>query len=151
MKENAVKGLLTAAVGCMLAYLKELLIPVAVLGAMMALDYCTGIMKAWMTGTLSSRTGVRGILKKLGYLAVVVIGMAVDWVIRRGLTAVGVTAEFDFLFALILIIWLIINECISILENVSASGVPVPKFLFKITERLKNTVEEKGENLNVNN
>lgn len=43
------------------------------------------------------------------------------------------------------IIWLIINELISILENVAALGGPVPVFLAKLLARLKNTVEKKAE------
>jgi phage-related holin len=39
-------------------------------------------------------------------------------------------------------IWLIINEMISILENLSKIGVPIPEFLKKIIGRLKNTVEK---------
>ena len=42
-------------------------------------------------------------------------------------------------------IWLIINELISILENLSAIGVPGFPRLSKLLERLKNTVS-KGDN-----
>ncbi len=45
-------------------------------------------------------------------------------------------------------IWLIINELISILENLAAIGVPGFPRLEKILERLKNTVSkgDKGDN-----
>lgn len=42
-------------------------------------------------------------------------------------------------------IWLIVNELISILENLAAIGVPGFPRLEKILERLKNTVS-KGDN-----
>ncbi len=42
-------------------------------------------------------------------------------------------------------IWLIINELISILENLAAIGVPGFPRLSKLLERLKNTVS-KGDN-----
>ena len=41
------------------------------------------------------------------------------------------------------IVWLVINELISILENVAAIGGPVPGFLQKLIQRLKVSVEEK--------
>lgn len=44
-------------------------------------------------------------------------------------------------------IWLIINELISILENLAAIGVPGFPRLSKLLERLKNTVS-KGDNAN---
>lgn len=42
-------------------------------------------------------------------------------------------------------IWLIINELISVMENLSAIGVPGFPRLSKLLERLKNTVS-KGDN-----
>ena len=42
-------------------------------------------------------------------------------------------------------IWIIINELISILENLAAIGVPGFPRLSKLLERLKNTVS-KGDN-----
>ena len=45
-------------------------------------------------------------------------------------------------------VWLIINELISVLENLSRMGVPIPNFLKKIIDRLKNTVDEKGDGKN---
>ncbi|MGN0500705.1 MAG: phage holin family protein [Ruminococcus sp.] len=46
-------------------------------------------------------------------------------------------------FGLIIAVWLIINELISILENLTEIGTPIPKFLVNIVHRLKNTVENK--------
>lgn len=42
-------------------------------------------------------------------------------------------------------IWLIINELISVMENLAAIGVPGFPLLSKLLERLKNTVS-KGDN-----
>lgn len=42
-------------------------------------------------------------------------------------------------------IWLIINELISILENLGSIGVPLPKFLLTIIKKLKTTTENKVE------
>jgi len=52
------------------------------------------------------------------------------------------------LVAAIVIVWLIINELLSILENVAAIGGPVPAFLQKLLGRLKNAVEKKAEDEN---
>ena len=142
MKENAVYVVLSSAVSALCVYLGELMIPVIVLTAVMIIDYCSGIAKAWITGSLSSRIGVSGILKKVGYLAVVAIGMVTDWLVKYGAETVGADVELKFVFALPVIIWLIINESISILENVSACGAPVPKFLLRAIGVLKEKVEE---------
>lgn len=146
MKENTIKAALTGCVGALCVYLGELAVPVIILAAVMLGDYCSGLAKAWITGSVSSRVGIRGIVKKVGYLAVVAIGMVVDWLIKYGAAAVGAEIGTKFVFALPVIIWLIINECISILENVSACGAPVPQFLMKAIGKMKNKVEEDKDN-----
>ena len=52
-----------------------------------------------------------------------------------------------FFFGLLVTIWLILNECISILENISEIGVPLPSFLVALIQKLKKTTENKGEEL----
>lgn len=142
MKENTIKVAVSAAVGVLCAYIGELVIPIVILAAVMIIDYFSGLAKAWITGSISSRIGVVGILKKVGYLAVVATGMVVDWIVKYGITAMGAKFEVDFIFALPVIIWLVINECISILENVAECGAPVPEFLKKAIGKLMNKVEE---------
>lgn len=144
MKENIIKGVLTAAMAALMAYLGHLAIPVIVLAAVMLLDYGTGIAKAWIRGELSSKIGILGILKKISYLVVVAVGMIIDWVIQAGMTELHINYKLEFLFAMIVIIWLILNELISILENVAAIGAPVPKWLTKIITKLQNQTEEKA-------
>lgn len=144
MKENIIKGVLTAAMATLMAYLGHLVIPIIILAAVMLLDYGTGIGKAWVAGELSSKIGVIGILKKVGYLVIVAVGMIVDWVIQAGLTELHIDYKIEFLFAMIVIVWLILNELISILENVAAIGAPVPKWLTKIITKLKDHTEEKA-------
>ena len=143
--ENSVMAILAAAVGALCSYAAALVVPLAVLLAVMVGDYVSGMAKAWSTGKLCSKTGLRGILKKLGYLALVGVAGVVDWLVRYGLTQVGVEVSFRFLMAAMVIVWLIINELISILENVAALGGPVPGFLQKLLGRLKDTVEKKAE------
>ena len=111
----------------------------------MLADYVTGMAKAWSTGALCSRTGVRGIVKKVGYLVVVGAAGVADWLIRYGLAQAGIEVEFDFLLAAMVIIWLIINELISVLENLAAIGVPGFPRLNRLLSRLKSTVNEKED------
>ena len=49
--------------------------------------------------------------------------------------------------SLLVVTWLIVNESISILENLVLIGVPFPSFLSRIVQRLKTSVEQKGEQL----
>ena len=147
MKEtmNPISAVAAAALGVLSAYMVQLFIPLIVLVIAMVVDYGTGMAKAWNAGELCSRIGILGILKKLGYLVIVLAAMGVDYLLRYGMAQVGVHIQVDFMLATIAAVWLIINELISILENVAALGGPVPGFLQKLLGRLKDTVEKKAE------
>lgn len=146
--ETSVMAILAAALGALCSYASALVVPLAVLIAVMLADYASGMAKAWSAGKLCSKTGLRGILKKLGYLVLVGVAGVVDWLVRYGLAQTGVEVTFQFLVAAMVIVWLIINELLSILENVAAIGGPVPAFLQKLLGRLKNAVEKKAEDEN---
>ena len=61
------------------SYFGMLTQPLLVLFFAMVLDYLTGMTKAYIFSQLSSRIGVKGILKKLCYMAMVAVGAAVDY------------------------------------------------------------------------
>ena len=146
MKENIFKGLAAAAGAAVGLYFRELVIPVAVLVAVMVLDYVTGMADAWAARELSSKTGLLGIVKKLCYLIAVAVAVVVDWVIQSVAAKAGLDMGNFYAFGLLVTVWLILNELISILENLSTLGVPLPEFLMKIIEKLKKTAEERGDN-----
>lgn len=145
MKENTAKGLIALVFAGAGAYFHELLAPVIVLGLVMLADYVSGLARAWIGKTLCSRVGIIGIVKKIAYLFAVAVAVVVDWVIQTAAAKAGLELGGFYLFGLLVTIWLILNECISILENLAVIGVPLPAFLLKIVEKLKQTAEDKGE------
>ena len=147
MKETSFKALIAVVCGGLSAYFGVIGVPLAVLFAAMCIDYGTGMAKAWITGELSSRVGVLGIVKKVGYLVTVCVAAIVDWLLLSGLKQVGISIGMEFLFGMMVTIWFIVNECISILENLASIGVPLPKFLTAMIQRLAAVVDEKGENI----
>lgn len=66
-----------------------------------------------------------------------------QWALTISFTAANITVNYNMWFGLLVAVWLIINEMISILENLSKLGVPIPEFLTKIIQRLKNSTERK--------
>lgn len=140
---SMLKLTLIAAVSVVLAYFNALMIPIIVLVFVMVTDYITGMASAKKTGELSSRLGIMGIAKKVGYLALVAVGMVVDYLISSALLNVGIEIQINYCFAMIIVIWLIVNELISILENLGELGVPIPEFLRKSIHKIKDGVENK--------
>ena len=147
MKENIFRGMITAAVAGAAAYFQELALPVVVLFLVMVVDYVSGMGRAWARRELCSRIGVLGIVKKVAYLLAVVVAIVADWVVQTAAGQIGVDFGGFFYFGLLVTIWLILNECISILENISEIGVPLPAFLVTLIQKLKKTTEARGEDL----
>ena len=139
--ETLWRGFFAALLAGIGAYAREIVIPVAVLAGVMTLDYGTGVAAAWEEKTLSSQTGIRGIVKKAAYLSLVAVGMAVDYVFQEAGGSLGVSMPLEYFFGLLMCMWLIINECISILENADRLGLPVPPFAEKLLLRLREKTE----------
>lgn len=88
-----------------------------------ALDYISGLIKAYNTKTLSSSIGFRGILKKIGILILVMLSVIVDRItVNNG----GIRTLVVYYF--------VANEGLSILENLAQAGLPIPK---KLKEALR--------------
>lgn len=90
-------------------------------------DYITGVLLAVSTKQLSSEVGLKGIVKKIMQLFIVGVAAVIDQL-------TGTQGEY---VRTIVIYFLIANEGISILENASAVGAPVPEFLIKILQQIK--------------
>ena len=137
--------IVAGAIGALAAYFNVLLIPLAILLVVMLIDYITGMAGASYSGKLSSRAGIMGILKKAGYFALIAVGMVADYLISSALVKIGIDLKITYCFGMIITIWLIINELISILENLGELNVPLPSFLVNIIKTLKSKVEEQAE------
>ena len=103
-----------------------------VLVALMVADYITGVLVAavwhkstkFTSGALDSKAGFKGLLKKCMILVLVMIGVLLD-------QAMG--TEY---IRMMVVIFFIGNEGISLLENLGLMGVPYPEFLHKALEAL---------------
>lgn len=104
-----------------------------VLVAMMAADYITGLLVAavWKrspkseSGTLDSKAGFKGLIKKGLILLVIWIGTLLD-------AATGA----DYIRTMV-VVFFVGNEGLSLLENVGLMGVPYPAFLKKMLDALR--------------
>lgn len=141
MREDTVKIFLAAASAAVWSYAKTIVWPLAILVLVMVIDYISGVAAAWVRNELSSRVGLLGIVKKISYLALVVVGCVIDYLVSwLGSSMSGLEISIKAI-GLVVICWLIINELISILENVAKQGGPVPPFLASLLRHLKSSAE----------
>lgn len=130
----------------LLSVLGILAIPVLLLVSCNIIDYVTGIIAAkYREQNVDSYKGIRGIAKKVCMWLLVVVGAIVDQLLKYASATVGITIPFTFLVACVVAVWLICNELISILENISDIGVNLPPFLDGIIKNLKHQVETKAD------
>lgn len=91
------------------------------------IDYITGILKAIYQRNLNSKIGLKGFIKKIGYIFIVVLSVFADRLLNTQ-NAIRTLVLYFF----------ISNEALSILENWGIMGLPLPKALIKAFEGLKN-------------
>lgn len=139
---KGMQATISIATAVLMNYFSVVLIPLIILILAMTIDYITGMVAAWYNSELNSKKGIKGIVKKISYMALVAVSMGIDWLIYCGLAQLNVNLGFTVFFGVLVAIWLIINEFISTLENLKKIGVPLPKFIEKIICKLKDTVED---------
>lgn len=146
-KTNSIKLAIVGMGACLSAKL-GILFPVLIilLGAMIT-DYVTGMVSAGYRHEIQSRRGMWGIVKKCMYGVAVAVAMMTDWIIINVADKVGVDIPLTTFFGLLVAIWLIFNEFVSILENLIKMEVPLPNFLINFTKYFKAAVEKQGESM----
>ena len=144
---KTVKAVCVTVFGLLSSWLGVLAIPVYVLVGCNVMDYLTGLAAAHRRGQkVSSYIGVLGIAKKVCMWLLIAVGAVVDWLLLYGGDQLGVDIHLPMLVASLTAVWLIVNEVISILENIGDIGVPLPGFLTTIVQGLKSKIEgEDGE------
>lgn len=111
---------------------------IGVLILFMALDYFTGLVRAFIRKELSSDIGFRGLTRKMSILVVLIVAVNLDRLMNTG----------TWVFRTLVCYFYISNEGISLIENCASLGVPIPGKLLDALVQLKDG-EKKGEPENV--
>lgn len=132
-----------------------ILLPVlCVLLTAMVLDYITGMLASKREALehpddpaygWSSRRGAEGIIKKVGYLCIIAAAMIVDYIILSVAAQAGIEIALKAFFGLLVAVWYILNELLSIIENAGRMGAPVPDWLAKYVAVLKNKIDAQAD------
>lgn len=144
---DKVKATVIAVVSALMGWLGILAIPVFLLVGCNITDYITGLMAAPYRedGSISSYKGIKGIIKKVCQWLLVLIGAWIDILINYAVECAGISLNIPFIVATVVAVWLVVNEIISILENMIDIGVSMPPFLLPVVRYIKKQVEEKAD------
>jgi toxin secretion/phage lysis holin len=102
--------------------------------AFVIIDYITGLMAAVIEKKLSSEIGFKGIFKKVLIFILVGIGHTIDFYLIEKGSAVRTAVIFFYLS----------NEGLSIIENASRIGLPVPEQLKIVFRELRKEDKKDG-------
>ncbi len=95
--------------------------------AFVVIDYITGLMAAFVEKKLSSSIGSKGIFKKVLIFALVGVGHIIDLHIIKNGSAMRTAMIFFYLS----------NEGLSIAENATRIGLPIPEQLKAVFKDLR--------------
>ena len=98
-----------------------------VLVCFMALDYCTGVIRAFINKEVSSDVGLKGIARKAVIFIVLIVAVLLDRLLNTG----------TWVFRTLICYFYIANEGISLLENCAGLGLPIPDKLKDALAQLK--------------
>lgn len=111
-------------------------------------DFVTGIIKCKVTGKpLSSKKGYVGMWKKISLLAALFFGVMLDYFIPNMLEKiVSLELPFALPFGLVIGTYIVLNECISICENLYECNPDIiPKWIEKLLKNAKEKIEEEDK------
>ena len=140
MKIAAIKWITAAAAGGVSAWFGQIVPLIVLVLCAVALDYCTGIAASAKEGELSSSRGAKGIYKKVGLFGLLMTGFFLDYAIPvfagRGLDIPTLP------FGLIVAAWIVLNECLSVLENLTRLGVKLPPVLGRMLRTTRDKLDK---------
>ena len=148
---HAIKGSITF-LGAILGDKLELISPIMILLIfLMIADYISGMLASKKEAIehpddkrfgWSSKKSVMGIYKKMGYILTILVALSTDYIIYKLVGEMGLNYQTNIFFGLLVGIWFIINELLSILENAASLGAVLPKFIKNALAELKKDIDD---------
>lgn len=127
MNEDTLKGFIATTGTCFTYIFGKWDMALIVLIAFIALDYITGIIKAFLNKEVSSNIGFHGLAKKSLIFIVLIVSVLLDRLLN----------DESWIFRTLICYFYIANEGISILENCCILGLPIPKVIQDVLVQLK--------------
>ncbi|MBD5529685.1 MAG: phage holin family protein [Lachnospiraceae bacterium] len=142
---DKIKVTVIAVVSALMGWLGILAVPVFLLLGCNLIDYGTGLAAAkYRNDGISSYKSIRGITKKVCQWLLIVVGAWVDILINYAVECAGIEITIPFIVGTVVAVWLVVNEIISILENMIDIGVTMPPFLLPLVRYIREQTEIKA-------
>lgn len=139
------KWLLSALLGLILSFTQKYGIMIIFVAVAIVFDFVTGLIKANIKGEVSSEVGKKGFFKKMALLICLFFGFFLDFVIPYMCATIGIKIPFETPFGLIICFYIVLNESISICENLYACNPGImPNWIVRMLKSAKEQIDDKG-------
>lgn len=138
MKKELIWSAITSFIVTLLGGADELLSTMVIF---IILDMITGVLKALILKDLSSVEMYKGIIKKMTLFLIVILGVRVDLIIMNILGTPITLGTHEFLVRTYFIVFILINEGLSIVENLYKIGVPFPHWVGTVLRAVSSTAD----------
>lgn len=139
------KWLVSALLGLILSFTQKYGIMIIFVAVAIVFDFVTGLIKANIKGEVSSEVGKKGFFKKMALLICLFFGFFLDFVIPYMCATIGIKIPFETPFGLIICFYIVLNESISICENLYACNPGImPKWVVRMLKSAKQQIDDKG-------
>ena len=145
--DNWFKWLWSVILGGLATFFGQYGLFIALVAVAVVLDVITGLVKVKATGEgLSSDKAIKGFWKKISLFVGLSFGIFLDYAVAMVLSKVGVGVVPELPFALIICAYIIINEAISISENLYLTNPDgFPPAIGKMLKVAKDKIEDKNK------
>lgn len=142
---NKIKATVITVISALMNWLGILAVPVFLLLGCNLIDYGTGLAAAAKRREqISSYRSIWGIAKKVCQWLLIIVGAMVDMLIKYAVDNARINVTLPFIMATAVAVWLVVNEMISILENMIDIGVEMPPFLLPLVRYIREQTESKA-------
>lgn len=140
-----IKLAFSAVLGALATFFNQYGLIISVVIIAIAIDCVTGLIKAKTAESgWDSQKATKGFWKKIALLIALAFGMLLDLFIPTALDAIGVTIPFNLPFALVIGCYIVLNECISICENLYIINPDImPKWIVSLLKIAKKDIDNK--------
>lgn len=145
--DNWLKWIVSIVGGALAAFFQQYGLFIALVAVAVVLDVITGIVKAKATGEgLSSKRATQGFWKKISLFVGLFFGIFLDYAALTVFAEAGVNISVKMPFALIIACYIVLNECISIAENLVLINPEImPKWVSKLLKVAKEDIDKKND------
>ena len=143
-----IKLILSIIAGSVATFFQQYGVLIVLVAVAIVFDLVTALIKvkASDNDAWSSTKCRKGLFKKLALLVGMAFGFFLDWFIPYVLLYLNVSMPFNMPFSMIICFYIVLNESISICENLYAANPEImPKWIVKLLTNAKEKIDNEPE------